>query len=148
MATKSFAQGAELRIGDGATPTEVFTKIGNIQDIQTPSSTTDLIDVTDHDSPGGRKEYLAGLTDSDEMTFTLNWDPEDVTQSDVESRVGENANFELELNNAITPTTGTGTTYEFNAVIRKFVGRAPVNSQHTAEITLKPSGAVTKVAAT
>ena len=144
MATKRFAQGAKLRIGDGGTPTEVFDAIGNIQDIQTPSSTTDLIDVTDHDSPGGRKEYLAGLTDSDEVTFTINWDPEDTVHADVESRVGENANFELELNNKISTK---GTTYAFNAVLRKFVGKAPINGQFTAEITLKPSGSVTKTSA-
>lgn len=144
MATKRFAQGAKLRIGNGDGPPETFSAIGNIQDIQTPSATTDLIDVTDHDSPGGRKEYLAGLTDSDEMTFTLNWDPEDTVHDDVESRVGENANFTLELNNKVTTK---GTTYAFSAVIRKFVGRAPINGQHTAEITLKPSGAVTKTAA-
>lgn len=144
MATKRFAQGAELRIGNEDGPPETFSKIGNIQDITTPSATTDLIDVTDHDSPGGRKEYLAGLTDSDEMTFTINWDPSDSVHDDVESRIGDNANFELELNNAVTTT---GTTYAFNAVLRKFVGRAPINGQHTAEITLKPSGAVTKTSA-
>lgn len=144
MATKRFAQGAKLRIGNGDGPPETFSAIGNMQDIDTPSASTDLIDVTDHDSPNRRKEYLAGLTDSDEVTFTLNWDPGDTVHDDVESRVGENANFELELNNKIVTA---GTTYTFNAVIRKFVGHAPINGQHTAEITLKPSGTVTKVAA-
>jgi len=144
MATKTFAQGAKLSIGNGDGPPETFSKIGNIQDITTPSATTDLIDVTDHDSADRRKEYLAGLTDSDEMTFTINWDPEDTVHDDVEGRVGENANFKLELNNKIS---SSGTTYAFNAVLRKFVGRAPINGQHTAEITLKPSGTVTKTPA-
>lgn len=146
MATKKFAHGAKLSIGDGGTPTEVFTKIGNVQDITLPSSAADLVDVTDHDSPNGRREYIGGLIDSDEMTVTINWDPEDAVHSDVESRVGENANFKLELANKLTPT-GTGTVYAFNALIRKFVGKAPVNGVHTADITLKPSGSLTKTTA-
>jgi hypothetical protein len=130
-------------MGDGAEP-EVFTKVAYVKDIPLPSSSTDLIDVTDHDSPGGRKEYIGGLIDSDEMTITINWDAENATHEALEDGLGDLINWEIELNNKLVTK---GTTYAFAAVLRSFKPKAPVNGVYEADITLKPSGSVTKTPA-
>ena len=143
MATKRFAQGTKLYMEDPATP-GTYIPIAKAKDISLPSSTTDLIEVTDHDSPNGRKEYIGGLIDSDELTIGINWDAEDTSHSMVETRVGELHTFRIEFNN----TGGTnGTRYTFDAIIRGFKGTAPVNGVYGADLTLKPSGDVTKTPA-
>ena len=140
MATKRFAQGTKIRV-EIAT---VMTTIPKAQDIKLPSNTTDLLDVTDHDSPDGRREFIGGLIDSAELTVTINWDPADTVHSYLETNVGNLEAFEIEMNNS----GGTnGTTYAFDAIIRDFVGSAPVNGVYTADCILKPSGSVTKIPA-
>jgi hypothetical protein len=140
MATKRFAQGAKFRV-EIAT---VLTAIPKVQDISLPTNRTEQLDVTDHDSPNGRREYIGGLIDSAELTITVGWDPGDTVHSYLETNVGNVETFQIEL----VDTGGShGTQYDFDALIVDFMGKAPVNGQHTADIVIKPSGSVTKTAA-
>ena len=58
-----FAKGTELKVGDGATPTEVFTLIPGIRTITGPSMSAEVIDITSHDTPGGFRDKMQGLKD-------------------------------------------------------------------------------------
>lgn len=70
--TKRTAQGTQLQVGDGATPTEGFTAIPAVRSIDWPGAPPPDIDVSDLASTG--KEYVSGLPDFGEITCEVIWD--------------------------------------------------------------------------
>lgn len=94
------AYGAQLKMGDGATPTEEFTTIADVKDISGPGVTRDMVDGTTHSSEDGYKEKVPTLKDGGDVTFELNWDPRDGTH-DMTTGLGakveadEPTNFQL-----------------------------------------------------
>ena len=85
MATAAlFAQGTKLKVNSVALPA-VFTAVAEVTNINPPSPTVAVIDVTSHDSTGGTPaqqihESIPGLVDPGQMTFDFNNVPADVTQ--------------------------------------------------------------------
>lgn len=75
------AFGTLLQRGDGATPTEGFTTVAELQSIEVPAVQTDTIDMTHHTSPGAYREYLLGLRDGGEVTLEGNYIPRNATQN-------------------------------------------------------------------
>lgn len=69
------AFGTQFQRGDGVTPTEGFTTVGEATNISGPEIERDTIDVSSHDSPNGFREWVGGLKDGGEVTFEVNWDP-------------------------------------------------------------------------
>ena len=138
------ALGTLLKIGDGATPTEVFTTVAEVSDLGGPSLTLETIDVTSHDSANGWREFIGGLLDGGEVSATINYIPTNVTHgatsgliADMKNRVVRN--FEL-----IFPDTGA-TKWSFTALVTGFEPGEPIDSQLTADVTLKVSGEPTLV---
>lgn len=66
MTNAKHALGTQLQMSDGASP-PVFTTIASIVSITGPSISADTIDVTNMDSPGGWKEFIAGLIEGGEI---------------------------------------------------------------------------------
>ena len=64
-------------MGDGATPTEVFTLIPGVRTINGPDMSAEQIDVTSHDTPGGFRTKIQGLKDWGVLSFEMLWDPND-----------------------------------------------------------------------
>jgi hypothetical protein len=52
-----------------------YVAIGQVRDFSGPNISRGNIDVTDHDSANGYREFLPGLADGGEITFQLGWDP-------------------------------------------------------------------------
>ena len=78
MSQAIFAKGSQLKAGDGATPTEVFTLIPEIRQITGPSMSAEQIDVTSHDTPGGFRDKIQGLKDWGTLTCEMLWVPNNV----------------------------------------------------------------------
>lgn len=57
--------GSLLKLGDAATPTEAFTTVAKIMEIDPITQTKPLVDVTNLESTG--REYIGGLADGDEF---------------------------------------------------------------------------------
>lgn len=132
------AYGTLLQSGDGQAP-EVFTTIAEVTEIGGPSLAQDPLDVTSHTSPGAFREFVGGLLDGGEVTFTINYVPTDGTQdastgllADMIARIVRN--FQL-----IFPDVGT-TTWSFAALITAFEAAEPVDDRLSAEVTLKLTG--------
>lgn len=80
------ALGTKLKMGDGASP-EVFTAIAEIISIQQQGQKIDLIDVTNMDSEANAngliyREFIGGLADGGELSFSANFIPTNDTQQD------------------------------------------------------------------
>ncbi len=132
------AYGTLLQIGDGASP-EVFTTIAEVTDISGPSLALDALDVTAHTSPAAFREFIGGLLDGGEVSFTINYVPTETTHdagtgliADMIARTVRN--FQL-----VFPDSGT-TTWSFPALITAFEPAEPVDDRLMAEVTLKVAG--------
>ena len=127
--------GTKLKIGDGADP-EVFTELAEVNSVSGPGIALDTIDVTHDASPGGYKEYAAGLLDGGEIKLELNFLPANATQTGLLTALASRAakNFKLEFPDS------TVTTWSFAAFVTNFEPSAPVDGKLGASVTLKITG--------
>lgn len=72
--------GAELQVGNGATP-EVFTSFAGVTKITPGGMQTSDVKVTHLRSPDAHEEHKAGIRDSAAFSFELVWLPASVSQS-------------------------------------------------------------------
>lgn len=123
---------------------ETYVPIGEIIDI--PSILGDKsgkIDVTNLDSKG-YKEYISdALKDAPEVTIKCNFVANNAGQLRITELAdsGANTSFKLVLPNAITPTTGVGTTIVRDGYVSSRGITASKGSQLTMEFTIQFSGA-------
>lgn len=139
-------KGTKLYIGDGGDPVQ-WTAIPGVTGIQVPAPVKGEIEVSDLDSTD--KEYIAGLGDSGEMSFSLNLKKKssgagfDAAQEQLEA-----ANVSEELTQfKITLPAPISKSYIFSAFVKSFQPNAQVNAALTADVTLRISGSVTREAA-
>jgi predicted secreted protein len=129
------AQGVVLKRGDGATPTEVFSAVGDITGVAgVDGGSNTEIDVTDLSSTA--REFLQGLKDGGSATLSgfLNTSDTQQTGLRTDRDNGTLRNFELDL------TDSGPTTISFSAIVTSFTIDAQVDSAIALSITLKISG--------
>lgn len=78
--SKQAAFGTRLRY----TANSGLTSVHHVADITGPSVSRETIDVTDHESPDGFREYLPGIGDGGELVFDLFFDPDTDGHADIE----------------------------------------------------------------
>lgn len=142
------AFGTILAVGNGETPSEEFSEIAQVKDISGPSMSRETIDVTNHQSPSGYNEFLASVIDGGEVTFTVEYDPEDSTHDQTTGLLylmglTTTRNWKL-IFPVETVTPGTYECLNFAALVTGFNPNAPVKGSLTVDITLKVAGAVTQ----
>lgn len=140
MTSAALGYGVKLKMGDAASP-EVFTTIAEIKTLE-DSDTAETVEATNHDSTGSRREYIAGLIDGDDLSFTCNYLPTNATQSlaaGLRSKIGTTVNFRLE-------EPGNSTGMQFAAVVVSASRSYPVDNVMEMQVTLQKSGAVTTYA--
>ena len=136
--------GTLLQIGDGAGP-EVFTTIAEVVTISGPSLTREVIDMTNHGSPNSWREFVAGLLDGGDLTFTINYLPVNATHKKATGGLlqdlvdGTKRNFQL-----VFTDSGT-TTWTIPAIITGFSPNAPIDDKLSADVSLKVAGEPTLV---
>lgn len=133
------ATGTLLKIGDGGGP-EAFTTIASVKDITGPGFTTDIIDVTSHDS-AGYHEKLPTLKDAGQVTFTLNFNNH-ATQGFSTGLYADWVNKTLRNFQLVIPTT-VAKTGSFSAYVTNIQPNLPVADALTWDVTLDISGGVT-----
>lgn len=135
-------QGISLARGDGATPTEVFTKIGQITTLTAPDKSVKAIDVTSADDSAMR--YIAGIVNSGDVSFDMILDSNLPQHKglDADLEAGTKRNFKLTLPDT-TATLTTATLFAFTAIVTKFSIKGQVDDKLTASVTLKVDGEIT-----
>lgn len=86
--------GALLQKGTGIGSPEDYVSILGIKGIDGPSISRETHDTTTMLSPGGWREFIGGLKDGGEVSFTANWLPREATQGQEEG--GLMAEFDKE----------------------------------------------------
>src|SRR5690606_33267398 len=127
--------GTVLKMGDGGSP-QTFAEIGEVGDFEEGDS-IELVEVTNHQSPNSRREYIAALKDGAEMSIPVNYIPEHPTHdrsTGPRGKIGEVVDFQL-----IAP--GETEMYEFSALVMGVTRSFPVQGVMQMTVTLKKTGA-------
>ena len=74
--------GSLFKVGNAASP-EVFTTVAELFSIQPGALSTNVIDLTHHESPDAHREKLPGLKDTGPFTIQGNYVPDNTTQMNV-----------------------------------------------------------------
>lgn len=130
----SLGYGSTYRIWDSTAAPAALVEIGEVFNITPPGGTADRVDATHMKSPGRRREYIAGLIDSGEASFEINYVPGSATDLLLRrlNASGEIVEHQIEFPN--------GTTVTFDAAITGYEKSVPLDDRMTATITVAPSG--------
>lgn len=133
-----FGLGTQLQRGDGQTP-ENFGTIAECRSISGPSMATDILDVTNHESQGGVREFKAGLIDPGELTFDLAFQPGEPSHG---TRAGlQKAQLDRALDNYhLVFPPGIGFTWLFQGIVTGLPLTFPIDEVITSSVTLKVTG--------
>jgi len=128
----------DAKIGYGSTY-EIFSggnfvAVGEVTVITPGEATTDRVEATHMQSPGRRREYIAGMIDSGEASFEINWVPGNSTDILIRGLLDSGAI----VDHRITFPNGVTVTYE--AAITGFTKALPIDDRMTATIAVSVSG--------
>lgn len=104
--------GTTFAIGDGATPTEAFTKVGEVKRITPPSKSRNAVEATHLESDDAYREFKAGIKDGGEVSIELNFIPSTSHVLDAAFEAGQ-GNFRI----VWTLSDESTVTCTFNAVM-------------------------------
>jgi hypothetical protein len=135
--------GTLLKRGDGGSP-ETFITIAKVKDINGPTLTTDVVDVTSQDSPGHTEEIIPTLKRPGEITTTIHYLPTESTHNEATGVLGAWDNRTKSNYKIVWPDSGL-TTWSLAGFITRFTPKAPVAGALTADITVRLSGNPTLV---
>jgi len=115
-----------------------FVNIPETIRVDTPGIRTENIDVTNHDSPSGVREFIAGFKDTDTCTIEGNYIPGNTIHEFLQAQqlASASPDFKIALPGASGNRVAT-----FAAVIESFKITANVGEQLRYTMVLKPSGA-------
>lgn len=131
------SHGTLIKIGDGGTPTEVFTTIAELRDINGMG-----LQLGTHEAANQLSEWIAkvpGMLSIKPVTFQVNLIPDDPTHDPTTGLVADMRNRVLRNFQFVYPDTA-GTIWEFSAYVVDFQGTAPMDGLLTADVTLDGSG--------
>lgn len=120
----------EVSQDDGAT----WQDGGEVNDITPPSSTVDLVEATHMQSPNGDKEFILGLNDPGECSFTLNFIPS--STADLMYQAVKAARVKVK----VRITFPNDVTWTFTGLLTSYTATVPTADKLTATVTFKVSG--------
>src|SRR5690606_16479460 len=132
---KSSGFGAKVYLVEDGTPNLIPGLRG---DPVLSEEQAEQIEVTSHDSPGGRREYIGGLIDTVERTLEFYYDPDEPTHQTLRSSVRQTLDFQVEHPAWQKPE-------QFSAVVMNARVTAELEGGLVLSVTLKPTGEQTPV---
>lgn len=119
---------------------EDWLDLGEVTNITPPSSTTDMIDVTHMQSPGGRREFVPGLIDPGECSFEMNYIPGSAGDLYLLGLFDLAPSQRKRRCRIIYPNLVTHT---FEALLMTYEPSVPTDDKMTASVGFKVTGTVT-----
>lgn len=141
MATDAqIGYGAELWI---ANSTDVLTQIAELTAVSPPNPTTAEVEATHFSSPNRRREYIAGLIEDGEGSFTINYVPGGPTAALIKEAQdsGDTRDYKIVLPDGAGTWEITG-----SLIVRSFSREIPIADRMTATIGVRFTGAVSEAA--
>lgn len=129
----------EVTIGYGhvleialASEPATFFYVREVFDVTPPADTDDTVEGTNMQSPGRRREYIPGLTDSGEASYEMNYIPGSATDKFLRSIRGKKL--------IVRDTFANGVCILYSALRQSYETAVPVDDRKTATLSLKVSG--------
>lgn len=141
MATTAYAGPGFLLDFEDPDVANSFIHVLQCRDIDGPSETTDIFDVTNQDSSGGFKEYVATLQDGGEVKVEIIANPADSTQRAVLDLKHNRVNTRWRVRELTT-----GWVVVFPAIVTGWGYKFPYAGAETRSLTLRVVGPVDEVA--
>jgi hypothetical protein len=113
-----------------------YDEIARVSEITPPGVSRDAVDVTHLKSADRYKEFISGMRDGGEVTFTIIYNPEETTHALLE---GDLADDELHPYRVKFPND-LAHAWDFNGFITGFKPAAPMADKVTAAVTVRISG--------
>lgn len=110
------------------------TEMGEVFEITPGGATTERIRATHMQSPGRRHEYIAGMIESGEATFQINWIPGSATDEAIRALL---ASGETKEHTIVFPN---GITVAYDAQVTGFSKALPLDDRMTATVTVSITG--------
>ena len=134
--------GSSFAIGSTDTiATSTFSELGEVFNITPPSATTDMIDVTHMQSPGGRREFVPGLIDPGECSFEMNYVPGSASDEALNDLL-DTAPADRARQCRITYPNGA--THTFLGLLMTYEPSAPTDDKMVASVSFRTSGEVVR----
>lgn len=127
-----------LQIGDGGSP-ESFTTIAELRNISGPNFSSDVIDVTVHNTSTPFRRFISGLIDGGEITIDINFVPTDATHGYSSGLLADMINRTRRNFQLVFPDSGS-TTWLIPGIVTAFEPSADPGDVLQASVTIKVSG--------
>lgn len=130
---------SDAKIGIGTLLKRAGVTIGEVKSISGMGGTRDVVDVTHMESVDAFREFIPGLGDAGEASFTINYIPTEATHAQLLSDFNNRtvAAWTVEL-----PFPGTPT-LSFDGFVTGYPLNIPLDDVITADVTIKISGKLT-----
>lgn len=141
MSDAFIGYGSVLKVHDDGSPPQ-YVSVGEVTDITPPSATVDQVDVTHMQSPNRRREFIDGLVDGGECSFTLNYVPNSagdvLLRGILATPVGESRVRSIQI------TYPNGAIDTFDGNLQSYEPTLPTDDKATATVTFKVTGDVVR----
>lgn len=126
-----------------ASALDVLTELSEITGIGVPQDEVDTVEATHFGSPQARREYIAGLVESGDGEFEINYVPGSATDLLVRAAIADRAqrDYMIEIPTAAGTWEITGV-----CVVTSYGRQIPIDDRMSATIMVKFTGAVTEAA--
>lgn len=135
---KYAAFGTTLKIGGTA-----GTAVVNIESIEGPEQSVEMLDMTAHDSGSSYREMRPSFIDAGEVSLTIQWDPNDATHKNAASGLRALLAGRTLTTFGITYPTTPASADVFTGYVTAFTVSAPFDDKLMADVTITLSGAPT-----
>lgn len=135
MAKAIESQGVVLKISQDGSPS-TFNTIPNITDFSGPGGQASVIDVSNLSST--RREKLMGLADEGQLSFNINYDPDDTAHGLLRTHRNNRTRVEFQM----TLTDATAKVFTFWGYVLGFVVSGAVDQAIKAAVTIEIDGAI------
>lgn len=137
MATEAkLGKGVLLKRGQGTSP-DTFNLIAEMIDIpDAPDTVRDLVDVSNHDSPGTDREYILGLGDGIEIQARCNY----TRSTEQDALLTDKAGNTQRQFTCTYPMYSPDKVCTFTGLVRNWTLNSPVDAQITLSFTIKVTG--------
>lgn len=141
MANRILAFGTVLEYStdDGTT----WKSVAGLSNVDTPSGTTEEVDGTGHDSPGGYRELIPGLKDAGEVSLEGFYDPNDESHDGAAGLPYLWGTGDVVAWRVRSPAHGANSGVEFDGYVSAFQATFPVDGLMGFTATIRASGPTT-----